>query len=154
MSFPIAQSIVQNFYNINTTNFLPSLDPSLPDSRLNYIKTQKVEKEMEYVTVKQPNNNPYKPWEEDSQLCYERPAKEGFPPSTHSKHQFPEGRIISPLDLSLINVTSELPAEGDRRPLSWSSSLSADSWVAVDEDSVPSSSTRDKRRKKKEDKEI
>lgn len=67
--------------------------------------------------------------------------RKNFLPSTNSKHQFSKGRLISPVDL-FINVTSELPAEGDRRTFSDSSLSGADSRVAVDKDSVPSS-TRD-----------
>lgn len=45
---------------------------------------------------------------------------------------------------SLTKETSQLPAEGERRSLSWSaSSLSVGSWVVVDKDSVPSSSQCD-----------
>lgn len=67
---------------------------------------------------------------------------------------FRSGRFFSPVQYhlctSLTKATSPLTANGDSRLFSWSSSISVDSRaVAVDRDSVPSSSETKNQKKKK-----
>lgn len=129
----------------NTTPYCLPPDSSLQNNRSNWTnrKVKGEEETGKRITANRANNNAYKQWVQwTQQKIYISEERIFFRTPCHEINF--KNEVWYHLWTSLTKETSELPADGERRSLSWSaSSLSVGSWVVVDKDSVPSSSRCD-----------